>query len=82
MYEEILRLPGKKVRNMCDVAQNLINIGEAKGKAEGMVEGGIRKLYELVQEGILSVSDAAKNMGVSEDAFTTKMQACGYNLPK
>ncbi len=56
--------------------------GEAKGRAEGMVEGGNAKLYELVQNGLLSVSDAAKNMGVSEDAFVAKMRGCGYNLPK
>ncbi len=56
--------------------------GEAKGRAEGMVEGGNAKLYELVQNGLLSVSDAAKNMGVSEEDFTKKMQACEYDLPK
>ncbi len=67
---------------MCDVAQNLINIGEAKGEAKGRAEGGNLKLYELVQTGLLSVSAAAKNMGVSTEDFINKMKVCGYNLPE
>ena len=71
-------MSGKKVKNVCSVAQHLINIGEARGKTDG----GTLKLYELVQEGLLSVSDAAKHIGVSEDTFINKMKLCGYNLPK
>ncbi|MCR5655720.1 MAG: hypothetical protein K6G07_08830 [Lachnospiraceae bacterium] len=48
---------------------------------EGEAEGETRKLYKLVQKGTLSVSDAAKDMGVPEDIFVEKMKAF-LNLPK
>ena len=47
--------------------------GREAGKAEGIVEGetkGMRKiLVSLVRDGILTLKDAAKRAGVSEETF-------------
>lgn len=44
----------------------------ANGREEGRKEGGTLKLFELVQEGLLSVDAAAKNMGVTIEDFKRK----------
>ena len=56
--------------------------GEAKGEARGEARGGNKMLYQLVQNGDLTVAVAAKNMGVSEEEFKDKMALCGYKLPE
>lgn len=43
--------------------------GIAKGREEGIKEGTINVLISLVRDGILSVSDAAKRAGMSEEIF-------------
>jgi flagellar biosynthesis/type III secretory pathway protein FliH len=51
--------------------------GEARGKKAGLAEGEARgrtagmlaTLCSLVKKGLLSVADAAKELGVSEEAF-------------
>jgi predicted transposase YdaD len=47
--------------------------GEARGRKAGLAEGEARgmlsTLCSLVKKGLLSVSDAAKELGVSEEAF-------------
>ena len=58
-------------------SEKLLRRGEARGKTEGIVEGEARgrkagmlaTLCSLVKKGLLSVSDAAKELGVSEEAF-------------
>ncbi|MCD8019168.1 MAG: Rpn family recombination-promoting nuclease/putative transposase [Clostridiales bacterium] len=70
---------------MCEVAQKLIDEGKQQGIQEGIREGkqqgireGIREgkqlgiqetLIQLVKDGLLSVSEAAKRMNVSENNF-------------
>ena len=47
--------------------------GEARGKkdgiAEGEAKGTLATLCSLVKKGLLSVADAAKELGVSEEVF-------------
>ena len=43
--------------------------GEMKGKLEGKLEGKLSTLYELVKDGVLSLAEAAKRAGMSEDSF-------------
>ena len=43
--------------------------GREEGRAEGRAEGRWTTLVELVQEGILTLKDAAKRAGMSEDKF-------------
>ena len=68
-----------KVKNMCEVADRLVNMGKAEGREEGKKEGlkeGIKRgelktLIELVKDGILTLSDAARRAEMTEAAFKT-----------
>ena len=42
---------------------------EEKGREEGRAEGRWVTLVELVHDGLLTVKEAAKRAGVSEEAF-------------
>jgi flagellar biosynthesis/type III secretory pathway protein FliH len=48
--------------------------GIAKGKAEGKAEGTLELLYNLVQDGVLTLTDAAKRANMTEVIFTEKTQ--------
>ena len=47
--------------------------GRAEGRVEGRAEGIIDTLISLVQKGLLSIKDAAAQLGISEVAFQQKM---------
>jgi hypothetical protein len=51
------------------------------GRNEGVKEGGNTMLYELVRDGDIKISVAAKKAGVSIEKFETNMLAAGYKLP-
>ena len=44
-----------------------------EGRAEGRAEGIIDTLISLVQKGLLSIKDAADQLGITEAAFQQKM---------
>ena len=44
-----------------------------EGRVEGRAEGIIDTLISLVQKGLLSIKDAAAQLGISEVAFQRKM---------
>ncbi|MCM1144482.1 MAG: Rpn family recombination-promoting nuclease/putative transposase [Blautia sp.] len=48
--------------------------GRAEGKIEGKAEGRLDALYELVQDGLLSIKDAAFKASVSEDVFSAELE--------
>ena len=48
--------------------------GKAEGIAEGKAKGKAETLKELVKEGLISISVAAKKAGMTEEAF--KKIAC------
>ena len=54
---------------MCEVLDRVEARGIAKGRQEGIKEGTINVLISLVNDGILSVSDAAKRANMSEESF-------------
>ena len=60
----------KGVSEMCKIMDEV----RAEGKAEGEKEGMIKTLNGLVKKGLISISAAAKEAGMSEDAF--KKIAC------
>ena len=64
--------------------QNMAAIMDAKreGHKEGIIQGGNNMLYELVQDGSISIDVASKKMGVSKKEFENKMNLCGYKQPK
>ena len=79
--ETINEVKGKEHVTMCEVLDRVeargIEKGIAKGREEGIKEGikkGIKEgtvnvLISLVKDGILSISDAARRAGMSEESF-------------
>ena len=71
--ETINEVKGKEHVTMCEVLDRV----EARGREEGIKEGikkGIKEgtvniLISLVNDGILSIADAAKRAGISEESF-------------
>ena len=49
--------------------------GLEKGRAEGRAEGILDTLFGLVNDGVLTVKDAAARAGVSTSTFSRKMKA-------
>ena len=61
-------MEGGKPENMCDVLDRVEARGEARGKAEGFFEA----MVTLVKKGLLSLTDAAKEAGMTPDDFKKK----------
>jgi hypothetical protein len=61
-------MEGGKPENMCDVLDRV----EARGKAEGIAKGIIDTLASLVKKGLISLTDAAKEAGMTPDDFKKK----------
>ena len=49
--------------------------GLKEGKEEGRVEGGFEMLFALVRKKLISVKDAAEQVGIPEDDFCKKMNS-------
>lgn len=56
--------------DMCKALQDLLE----EGRQEGRIEGRLEALYELVQDGMLSVKDASGKASMTENAFADKMK--------
>ncbi len=67
--ETINEVKGKEHLTMCEVLDRVEARGIAKGREEGIKEGTVNVLISLVKDGILSISDAAKRAGMSEERF-------------
>ena len=71
---------GKEITNMCEALDIIeargekrgIAIGEKRGIVIGEKRGFVKALSELVKDGILSVSDAAKRADMSISSFMTE----------
>ena len=48
--------------------------GIAKGIAEGMTQGQLKTICSLVQKGLLSVEEGAKELGISQEALCVKLE--------
>ena len=59
---------------MCDVAERI--------KYNGRMEGRTLELYELVQDGDLSVEKASSRLNMSAKDFTKAMSEAGFKLPQ
>jgi len=72
---------GKEIKNMCEVLDRIeergIAIGEERGIAIGEVRGeergAFRVMYGLVSDGLISVKEAVKRLGISEEEFARKV---------
>ena len=49
--------------------------GRDEGRKEGRLEGVLQTLFQLVQEGILSIADGAVRASLTENDFIEKMNA-------
>ena len=57
---------------MCEVLDRV----EARGREEGIKEGTVNILISLVNDGILSIADAAKRADMSEESFRRYLEQC------
>lgn len=64
--------------DMCKAIRELIADGKTEGRAEGILQGRLSALYELVQDGLLSVKDAAIKASMTENNFSIEMKKAGY----
>ena len=81
----------RSVSNMCNLSYNITEeaeakgkalgeaIGEARGEARGMTRGKIIQLYELVHDGLLSLSVGANRADQTEAEFQAGMDAYYVN---
>ena len=53
-----------------------------KGREQGLQEGRISEIYELVQDGDLSFERAAEKIGVSMSELAQAMEESGYVVPE
>ena len=53
-----------------------------KGREQGLQEGRISEIYELVQDGDLSFERAAEKIGVSMSELAQSMEKAGYVVPE
>ncbi len=61
-------------KNMCEVLDRIENRGMKRGISEGMTNGTITTLAELVRDGLISRQEAAKRAKLSEIEFERKAQ--------
>ena len=74
--------------DMCKAIQDIRNEGRAEGKAEGRMEGKaegllmgkILALYELVCDGLLTLTQAAAKAKMPEEQFKKQMEEAGYSI--
>ena len=82
--ETINEVKGKEYVTMCEVLDRVeargmekgMEKGIAKGREEGIKEGTVQVLISLVKDGILSIADAAKRAGMSEESFRRYLEQC------
>lgn len=60
--------------SMCE----LIDKYENRGVARGVKQGRVEMLFELVRDGLLSLTDAAKRVSLTEREFFREMKKAGY----
>ena len=67
--ETINEVKGKEHVTMCEVLDRVEARGREEGIKEGIKEGTVNILISLVNDGILSIEDAAKRADMSEESF-------------
>ena len=67
--DTINEVKGKEHVTMCEVLDRVEARGREEGIKEGIKEGTVNILISLVNDGILSIADAAKRADMSEERF-------------
>ena len=52
-------------------------VAKSQGRAEGRAEGKLETLLGLVKDGVLTLTDAAKRVNMTEEEFTVKITELG-----
>ena len=65
---------------MCNLSEIILEKGIEIGRTEGRMEGKNQTLCELVQQGLLSIHDAAEDMGVDVKTFIGRAMQQGYRF--
>jgi predicted transposase/invertase (TIGR01784 family) len=60
------------VNIMCEIMEKLATEARDEGKTEGITEGTLKTLFSLVEDGVLSIKDAAQRANMTEVIFTEK----------
>ncbi len=63
----------KGVENMCRIVEEYGDERAAEARAEGEKKGKMSAYFELIKEGLLSISAAASKLGMSEEAIKQQM---------
>jgi predicted transposase YdaD len=71
----------EEVKDMCNLSEGIemdaldrgIVIGEKRGKKEGIREGKIEAIIELVKDGDLTIEKAIRKLGITKDDFELLM---------
>ncbi len=74
--ETINEVKGKEHVTMCEVLDRVEARGREEGIKEGIKEGTVNILISLVNDGILSIADAAKRADMSEESFRRYLEQC------
>ena len=74
--ETINEVKGKEYVTMCEVLDRVEARGREEGIKEGIKEGTVNILISLVNDGILSIADAAKRADMSEESFRRYLEQC------
>ena len=72
--DTINEVKGKEHVTMCEVLDRVEARGREEGIKEGIKEGTVNILSSLVNDGILSIADAAKRAGISEESFRVYLE--------
>ena len=88
-----LKIPEQEEKiDMCKAIQDIRADGRAEGRAEGQAEGRaegeargivmgkILALFELVCDGLLTISQAAAKARLPEEQFKKQMEEAGFSI--
>ena len=68
--QEIFEIGGATMsKEMKTILDAIKAESKAEGKAEGKTEGKMSLLFSLVKDKLISIAEAAKRLGVSEEEF-------------
>ena len=59
----------KGVSSMCKELEKIVEEAESKGMEKGQATGRLAQLRDLVKKNLLTLSTAAREAGMTEDAF-------------
>ena len=60
--------------DMCKVSENIMKIGEEKGRAEGRAEGKLELLVSMIKEGVFTLEEVVKKYGFTEQEIKKAMR--------